>query len=216
MLTLRVTSGKPNDRVYESAPLTLFTAVPSRPFFPRGFLWDEGFHQLLVQQWDQDITRDVLAHWFDLMNVDGWIPREVILGQEAESKVPEEFLVQKATNANPPTFLIALERMLQEQHTDDHHQHENKYSDSSVSNKNFKNNREFLKRLYPRLQTWFQWFRVSQAGEVENTFRWRGRDATTDRELNPKVRNICFCIFNSIFIFIFIFGFLSFYLIILF
>ncbi|KAL3511427.1 hypothetical protein ACH5RR_030828 [Cinchona calisaya] len=86
----------------------LYTAVPSRPFFPREFLWDEGFHQLLIWCCDIHICLDIIGHWLDLMNVYGWIPGEQILGAEALSKVPVEFVRQHPTNGNPPTLFLVL------------------------------------------------------------------------------------------------------------
>ncbi|KAK1912124.1 hypothetical protein P3342_009723 [Pyrenophora teres f. teres] len=93
-------------------PSELFTAIPSRPFFPRGFLWDEGFHLLPVIDWDADLTLDIIKSWFKLMDEDGWIGREQILGAEARSKVPEEFQVQYPHYANPPTLFMVLTSFL--------------------------------------------------------------------------------------------------------
>lgn len=156
-------------------PAELYTAVPSRPVFPRGFLWDEGFHQLLIWRWDTRISLDIIGHWLDLMNIDGWIPREQILGAEALSKVPEEFVVQRPSNGNPPTLFLVLQDLVCGMM-------KNKFSDTES-----KDISAFFERSFGRLEAWFQWFNTTQSGQYKSSYYWHGRkESQTIFELNPK------------------------------
>ncbi|KAL8804530.1 MAG: hypothetical protein Q9200_005799 [Gallowayella weberi] len=98
--------------VQDDGPHELLSAVPSRPFFPRGFLWDEGFHLQVILDWDMDLALEIVSSWFQLMDDDGWIAREQILGPEARSKVPPEFQVQYSHYANPPTLFFVIAAFL--------------------------------------------------------------------------------------------------------
>uniref|UniRef100_A0A8R1TW19 Mannosyl-oligosaccharide glucosidase n=1 Tax=Onchocerca volvulus TaxID=6282 RepID=A0A8R1TW19_ONCVO len=144
-------------------PHSLLSTCPSRSVFPRGFLWDEGFHQLLLMKFDPDLSLEIIASWLDTMNVDGWIPREMILGKEAELRVPADFIVQRDSIANPPMLFYLIE----------------KYLDHSYQE-------EVLKKFYPRLSLWYDWLNSTQLGKKDGTYRWRGRNATTNDELNPR------------------------------
>jgi mannosyl-oligosaccharide glucosidase len=165
---------KNGDKYIPYWPAALYTAVPSRSFFPRGFLWDEGFHQLVIWRWDVHISMDIIGHWLDLLNSDGWIPREQILGAEALSKVPEEFVLQYPSNGNPPTLFLAIRDLASGIHA-------KQFSDDEAEKIS-----TFLERAYIRLNSWFQWFNSTQSGKYEGTFYWHGRDNMTTRELNPK------------------------------
>lgn len=150
-------------------PYELFTSVPSRPFFPRGFLWDEGFHLLPIIDWDPELVMQILTSWFNTMDEDGWIPREQILGPEARSKVPAEFQVQYPHYANPPTLFMTLEALL----------------DKLVSSKSDETFKPWLESLYPLLVRNFEWYRRTQWGDLKSYdreafstkegYRWRGR-----------------------------------------
>lgn len=165
---------KNGDKYISYWPAALYTAVPSRSFFPRGFLWDEGFHQLVIWRWDVHISMDIIGHWLDLLNSDGWIPREQILGAEALSKVPEEFVLQYPSNGNPPTLFLAIRDLASGIHAQ-------QFSDEDAEKIS-----SFLERAYIRLNAWFQWFNSTQSGKYEGTFYWHGRDNITTKELNPK------------------------------
>ncbi|KAL0234170.1 hypothetical protein PCE1_001208 [Barthelona sp. PCE] len=87
----------------------LFYSCPSRSFFPRGFVWDEAFHLLIICRVDMKSCEAILRSWFAIMDNDGWIPREVILGDEARSRVPEKFIPQIHEYSNPPAFSLVFD-----------------------------------------------------------------------------------------------------------
>jgi mannosyl-oligosaccharide glucosidase len=166
----------------------LFTHVPSRSFFPRGFLWDEGFHLLSILEWDADVALEIVHSWLALMNEDGWIAREQILGEEARSKVPERFQVQHPNIANPPTLFWIVSKFVDMLKGDlKYAGHESMYLGSKGSKEKGK---ELVTRLYAKLKLHYDWWRRTQPGDVEahsrprvnlnEGYRWRGRTPETN------------------------------------
>ncbi|GMS96991.1 hypothetical protein PENTCL1PPCAC_19166 [Pristionchus entomophagus] len=158
---------KKSGSIVPYGPHMLLSAVPSRPFFPRGFLWDEGFHQLLISRFDPVLSLECVTAWLNTMNVNGWIPREMILSAEAEEKVPSEYIPQDPTVANPPSFFYLLDTVTR---------------DSMFVNQH----RATFSAIYFKAAKWYKWLMTSQAGRYSDSLRWRGRNGTTIRELNPK------------------------------
>lgn len=171
-------------------PYELLTLIPSRPFFPRGFLWDEGFHLLPVIDWDLDLTLEIVKSWFNCMDEDGWIGREQILGAEARSKVPAEFQVQYPHYANPPTLFFIIDEFIAKLGafngtTPEHRQRLLQSSDYAAHLKSTELAQSYLAELYPKLKKHYYWFRKTQHGDLKSYdrnpfstkegYRWRGR-----------------------------------------
>ncbi|ORZ15868.1 glycoside hydrolase [Absidia repens] len=181
-----------------TSPQSLFSASPSRPFFPRGFYWDEGFHQLLIGNWDNDLSLDIIKSWVSSIDENGWVAREQILGDEARSKVPTEFQTQFPHYANPPTLYLAIKR-----YVDRLKQHKltgsmgtgrsrtmssSAFDDAHLPNIHLEHQGlglDWLRSVYPSLRRNWQWFRQTQRGHLnsfgrsppnnEEAYRWRGR-----------------------------------------
>ncbi|SNX84466.1 related to ER glucosidase I [Melanopsichium pennsylvanicum] len=183
-------------------PQQLFTATPCRNIFPRGFYWDEGFHLAHVGAWDNDLSLDILRSWIRLIDEDGWVAREQILGDEARSRVPDGFQTQYPQYGNPPTLILAVAAYVnrlvarnenlslndaalsQQQSLSDFAT----LSDAPISDKMLSSaalGQAFLHEIYPSLRRHYRWFRRTQRGEIKEwdreatsrheAYRWRGR-----------------------------------------
>lgn len=171
--------GEEQQFVQERGPRQLLTSTPSRPLLPRGYLFDEGFHQEVILDWDMDLALTMLSSWFDLMDDDGWIAREQILGSEARSKVPPLLQVQFPHFANPPTLFTAIEKVTEMLQMEP--------PPSGISRQYLTDPTEgrlWLKTIYPKLKRHYEWFHTTQAGNMTHYrhrsrsflgYRWRGR-----------------------------------------
>lgn len=175
-------------------PYRLFTSVPSRPFFPRGFLWDEGFHLVPIADWDMDLTLDIVRSWYRTMDSDGWIPREQIVGDEARTKVPAEFQIQYPMYANPPTLFLIIESFterLRQAKAEGGASASKTEGDDGLRSAHLDHPQlgdDYMRDMYPLLRRQYDWFRKTQRGELKaydreafsskEGYRWRGRTET--------------------------------------
>jgi len=185
----------PKDRKPEVMPAQeLLTATPSRSFFPRGFYWDEGFHLLHIGAWDNDLSLEILKSWVGLIDRDGWVPREQILGDEARSRVPADFQAQYPTHANPPTLVLAVTAYIDRLKAAgvsldslDLTEEEGTAPEelSSLMVHSPRRAGAFLRSIYAPLRRHYLWFRRTQRGQVrlwgrrapngKEGYRWNGR-----------------------------------------
>ncbi|KAF7571971.1 glucosidase I [Pyrenophora tritici-repentis] len=159
---LKTEDAKKHTTPETKGPYELLTHTPSRSMFPRGFLWDEGFHLLPIIEWDADLALEVIRDWLLLMDNDGWIAREQILGAEAERATPGPSVTQFPHIANPPTMFLVISKFIDMlRGTTKYYGRESVYLSQSETGK------VFVAKLYPLLKRHYEWFRKSQSGDVE-------------------------------------------------
>lgn len=138
------------------------------------------------------VTRlEVVKSWLNLMDDDGWIAREQIIGAEARSKVPPEFTIQYPHYANPPTLFMILEAFLDKLNDNKSISLEQVGGDSlfdSLHTAHIKHPEladTYIRTLYPLLKKHYFWYRNTQRGDIKSydreafstkeAYRWRGR-----------------------------------------
>lgn len=141
----------------------LFTIVPTKRGFPRGFLWDDMFHQLLVMRLDAELTKEILCSWLHFMDNDGWIYREITIGKKADDLCPDWAQLCKWPTCNPPIIFYTAWRFYKI------------YRDDG-----------FLREIYPLLKTHYQFFLDTHDEDGDRMFNWVGGGLESGMDNFPR------------------------------
>ncbi|KAF2166352.1 glycoside hydrolase family 63 protein [Zasmidium cellare ATCC 36951] len=159
------------------APASLLSMTSSRTSSPHGMLGDEGFHLLVLMDWDMDLALDIVRGWLNLMDEDGWIASDQILGAEARSTGPSD-TVQYPHLASPPTIFMVVEAIVDVISAGGGAS----LGAYSASLENPMEANHIISELYYLLKRHYAWFRRTQHGgkgqyarEDAVGYRWRGR-----------------------------------------
>lgn len=97
--------------------------------------------------------------------------REQILGDEARSRVPDEFISQNRNVVNPPTFILVFEKIAQKLLMQNSMEIKEDGETTFIASHDIR----FLEESIPKLWKWLQYIRSSQQSQLENGLRWFGR-----------------------------------------
>lgn len=167
--------------VVETPPFELFSDIPSRATFPRGFLWDSGFHNLIISEWDPMLSLKILESWSNRIEHNGWAAREQVPGNEARRAIPVEYIIQNTKHANPPALLMTLLKLA-------------KYAKRTKNKSERETIIHKLHHIVPQFEKNLKWLIRTQRGQIHPhfckrmsdmlpckralkllAFRWRGR-----------------------------------------
>ncbi len=147
---------------------------------------------------------EILKDWINLIDEDGWVAREQILGEEARSRVPPEFQTQVPSYANPPTLTMAVTAFINRLREKKGPSEQDLGMDFGVGSQVPLTSSEvvtpgrqlldepelaleYLRSIYKPLKRHYEWFRRTQRGQIKQygrkarsrteAYRWRGRSA---------------------------------------
>jgi mannosyl-oligosaccharide glucosidase len=124
----------------------------------------------LISKWDRDLSIEILGSWYSLIDENGWIGREQILGAEARSRVPERFIPQNPNYANPPMLLMPLVEIVRQLEYE-------KFNDDNADQffedptGNYDITRLQIEFIYERAKKHYEWYKSTQKGRI-NTKLW--------------------------------------------